>query len=172
MHTALCPIAINLPHYQQATNVHLRDTSGSARASLTLPVLPNSCLLSQDANLVPPAPGERRLLRDHVRPCTARLTSYRHVTQLSLSRTLSSLQEDSIWNLCFSSPCLRQHSVQEQTQIFVRHRLKSFAESINSCRHPFKIMSFSMLSAIIKGFNSSDPNHHDRVHFKVDIVYI
>ena len=143
-HTALYPIAINLPALPAS---HQRPPQGHlwlCSASLTLPVPPNSCLLSQDANQVPPAPGEGRLLHDHMRPCTARLTSCRHVTQLPLSWALSSLQEDSIWSLGFCSPCLRQHSVQEQTQIFVRHRLNSFAQSINSCRQPFKIMSFSV----------------------------
>lgn len=120
------------------------NASGSARDSLTPPMLPNSCLLSQDASQLLPAPGEVRRLRAHVWPCTACLTSYRHVIQLSLSWTLSNLQEDTIQNLCFYSQCLRQRSVQEQTQIFVRHRLNSFTESINSCRYPFMIMSFSV----------------------------
>ena len=116
---AHCPLSYS--HQSPRTiNVRLSDTSGSARDSLPPPVLPNSCLLSQDANQVLPAPGERRLLRAHVGPCTARLTSCRHGIQLSLSWTLRNLQEDTIWNLCFYSQCLRQHLVQEQTQIFVK----------------------------------------------------
>lgn len=64
---AHCPLSYS--HQSPRTiNVRLSDTSGSARDSLTPPMLPNSCLLSQDANQVLPAPGEMHLLRACVGP--------------------------------------------------------------------------------------------------------
>lgn len=124
-------------------NFSMKTPVASARDSLTS-MLPNSCLLSRSQPAAPCSRRGARLLRAYVWPTPHVSTSYRHVIQLSLSWTLSNLQEDTIQNLADYSQCLRQHSVQEQTQIFVRHRLNSFTESINSCRYPFMIMSFSV----------------------------